>query len=113
MTYVITSPCVDVKDGECTNVCPVDCIYEGGRTFYIHPDECISCGLCESICPVDAIRKIAFVEPEEEKFVTANLEYFSDAVTGLGMAGGWNEQTTTTLDHPVIAAMPAQNTRNS
>ncbi|MFT6557641.1 ferredoxin family protein [Sneathiella sp.] len=108
MTYVITGPCVDVKDGECTNVCPVDCIYEGGRMFYIHPDECVACGLCESVCPVDAIRKIAFVEPEEEKFLVANAEYFSSAVTNLGQPGGWKEATTTTLDHPIIAKMPVQ-----
>ena len=35
MTFVIAAPCIDVKDGACTDVCPVDCIYEGGRMFYI------------------------------------------------------------------------------
>ena len=39
MTFVITAPCIDVKDGECTAVCPVDCIYQGGRMYYIQPDE--------------------------------------------------------------------------
>jgi NAD-dependent dihydropyrimidine dehydrogenase PreA subunit len=33
MAYVITDPCIDVKDGDCTTACPVDCIYEGGRMF--------------------------------------------------------------------------------
>ena len=28
MTYIITEPCVDVKDKACVEVCPVDCIYE-------------------------------------------------------------------------------------
>jgi hypothetical protein len=42
MAYVITAPCIDVKDGSCTAACPVDCIYEGARMFYIHPDECIN-----------------------------------------------------------------------
>src|SRR5687768_5162494 len=55
MAYIITEPCIDIKDGDCTAACPVDCIYEGGRMFYIQPDECINCGLCLSICPVDAI----------------------------------------------------------
>ena len=27
MTYVITQPCVGVKDGSCVDVCPVDCIH--------------------------------------------------------------------------------------
>ena len=27
MAYVITEPCVDVKDASCVDVCPVDCIY--------------------------------------------------------------------------------------
>jgi NAD-dependent dihydropyrimidine dehydrogenase PreA subunit len=27
MTFVITEPCIDVKDRSCVDVCPVDCIY--------------------------------------------------------------------------------------
>ena len=45
MTYIIAEPCVDVKDGACVDVCPVDCIYgldiEEDRMLYISPDECI------------------------------------------------------------------------
>ena len=49
MTYVITQPCIDVKDGSCVDVCPVDCIhpaegesdYDEHRMLYINPDECI------------------------------------------------------------------------
>ena len=55
MPYVITDACIDVKDKTCLDACPVDCIYEGGRTLYIQPDECIDCGLCETVCPVAAI----------------------------------------------------------
>ena len=55
MTYVIAQPCVDVKDKACIEECPVDCIYEGERTLYIHPDECVDCGACEPVCPVEAI----------------------------------------------------------
>ena len=40
MTYVITEPCIDVKDKSRIEECPVDCIYEGDRMLYIHPDEC-------------------------------------------------------------------------
>ena len=55
MTFVVTSTCIDVKDGVCQKVCPVECIYEGGRMMYIQPDECINCGICVSVCPVQAI----------------------------------------------------------
>ena len=27
MAYIITEPCVGVKDAACVDVCPVDCIY--------------------------------------------------------------------------------------
>src|SRR5450631_841301 len=55
MTYVIAQPCVDVKDKGCVAACPVDCIYEGPRSMYIHPEECIDCGACEPACPTQAI----------------------------------------------------------
>ena len=55
MTYTIAEPCVDVKDKACIEECPVDCIYEGARMLYIHPDECVDCGACEPVCPVEAI----------------------------------------------------------
>ena len=106
MTLIIKGECIDVKDGDCTEVCPVDCIYEGGRMFYIHPIECIECGLCESICPVDAIRYDDEVSPGEAHFVAINKEYFEDSVTGLGSPGGWNVKNTTRLDHPLVAAAP-------
>lgn len=74
--------------------------------FYIHPVECIECGLCESICPVDAIRYADEVEPDDEIYVQINREYFEDSVSGLGEPGGWNESTTTNVDHPLIAELP-------
>ena len=55
VTYVIAQPCVDLKDRACVDECPVDCIYEGKRMLYIHPDECVDCGACEPVCPVEAI----------------------------------------------------------
>ena len=55
MTYIIAQPCVDVLDRACVEECPVDCIYEGKRMLYIHPDECVDCGACEPVCPVEAI----------------------------------------------------------
>src|SRR5712692_813743 len=63
MTYVITQPCIGVKDASCVDVCPVDCIhpttgeagFEEAEMLYINPDECIDCGACEPACPVTAI----------------------------------------------------------
>ena len=55
MAYVIAQPCVDYLDRACVEECPVDCIYEGDRMLYIHPDECVDCGACEPACPVEAI----------------------------------------------------------
>ncbi len=55
MAYVIAEPCIDVLDRACVEECPVDCIYEGARALYIHPDECVDCGACEPVCPVEAI----------------------------------------------------------
>ena len=78
MTYVIAQPCVDLKDRACVDECPVDCIYEGKRMLYIHPDECVDCGACEPVCPVEAI----FYEddtPEEWKgYYDANVHFFDD-----------------------------------
>ena len=70
MTYVITEPCIGVKDASCVDVCPVDCIHatEDDTMFFIDPAECIDCGACEPECPVTAIF------PEED--VPANLKQF-------------------------------------
>ena len=63
MAYIIAEPCVNVKDGACVDVCPVDCIhprkdepdYDQQNQLYINPDECIDCGACEPVCPVAAV----------------------------------------------------------
>ncbi|GAA3677516.1 ferredoxin family protein [Lentzea roselyniae] len=41
MAYVMAQPCVDVMDKACTQECPVDCVYEGDRLLFIHPEECV------------------------------------------------------------------------
>lgn len=105
MTYVIAQPCVDLKDRACVDECPVDCIYEGKRMLYIHPDECVDCGACEPVCPVEAI----FYEddtPEQWKdYYTANVGFFED----LGSPGGAAKMGEIDKDHPFIAALEPQN----
>ena len=107
MTYVIAQPCVDLKDRACVDECPVDCIYEGKRMLYIHPDECVDCGACEPVCPVEAI----FYEddtPEQWKdYYDANVHFFDD----LGSPGGAAKMGEIDKDHPLVAALPAAGAR--
>ncbi|MGQ0677698.1 MAG: ferredoxin [Rhodospirillales bacterium] len=106
MAYVITETCVDVKDGACVKVCPVDCIYEGGRMFYIQPEECINCGVCLSVCPVRAIYGDIDVPPGQRHFIAANAGFFGPEVTGWGAPGGAGPRFATAKDDPSVAAMP-------
>lgn len=76
MIYVITEPCIGVKDASCVEVCPVDCIYEGDDMYYIHPDECIGCSACDAVCPVEAIYDEDSVPEEWEHFIDINREFF-------------------------------------
>jgi len=108
MPLIITSACIDVKDGICTTSCPVDCIYEGERMYYIHPTECIECGMCESICPVDAIRYDDEATGAEAKFVRINAEAFHDASGEIDEPGGWYKGSTPIKDHPEVAAHEAR-----
>ncbi|QCK84516.1 ferredoxin family protein [Phreatobacter aquaticus] len=108
MPFVITDACIDVKDRGCLDACPVDCIYEGGRTLYIHPDECIDCGLCETVCPVAAIHADDRLPEELTMWVEVNRAYFGPEVTGLGSPRGADAKTTRAVDHPVVAAWPAR-----
>ena len=75
MTYIIVSPCVDLKDASCVDVCPVDCIYEGDRMYYINPEECIDCAACEPVCPVTAIFAEDSVPDDEKEYIAINYDY--------------------------------------
>lgn len=78
MAYVITEPCIDVKDGSCVVVCPVDCIVarEEDRQFFIDPEVCVDCDVCVSVCPVDAIYREDEVPEEWAHFAQVNRDYF-------------------------------------
>ena len=105
MALVITSACIDVKDGICTTSCPVDCIYEGRRMYYIHPTECIECGMCESICPVDAIRYADEVEAAELPFIGLNEDAFRNSDGEIVEPGGWSKGVTPVPDPPNLAVL--------
>ena len=79
MTYVIAQPCVDVMDRACVEECPVDCIYEGKRMLYIHPDEWV-------------------------EYTDANVDWFDE----LGSPGGAAKLGPQDFDVKFIAALPPQ-----
>ena len=106
MTHVITAACIDAKDGACVKCCPVDCIYEGVRTFYIHPDECIDCGVCVSVCPTEAIFEDARLPAGMGDFLAVNREFFGAQVSGLGAPGGACDAGRSACDHPKVSNWP-------
>ncbi len=112
MTYVIGSPCIDVMDRSCVDECPVDCIYEGERTLYIQPDECIDCGACEPVCPVEAIYYEDDLPPELHSYLDDNARFFDTVLPGreapLGSPGGAEKIGHLGVDTPLVAEVPPQ-----
>lgn len=101
--YVITAACVDIKDKSCVRECPVDCIYEGDRQMYIHPDECIDCGACEPVCPVEAVLHDSNLSPEQEWSKHAAGDLFAS----LGELGGARGHGALNTDDARVSAFPA------
>ena len=112
MTYVIAQPCVDVMDRACVDECPVDCIYEGGRSLYIQPDECVDCGACEPVCPVQAIFYEDDLPGEWAPYLADNEAFFSWPLPGrekaLGSPGGAAKLGALGVDTPLVAGVPRQ-----
>lgn len=110
MTYVITSACVDVKHKACQQECPVDCIYEGDRSMYINPNECVDCGACRLLCEVDAIYYEADLPETEGKFLADNAAFFAETLPGhdkpLGTPGGAIDFGPVGVDTPMVAELP-------
>ncbi len=77
MTHTITTLCT--REGDCVEVCPVDCIIPGPKgdpkwnLFYIDPDTCIDCGACVPVCPPEAIFPEEDVPEEHETADYSNL----------------------------------------
>ena len=104
MTYVIALPCVDLKDKACIEECPVDCIYEGDRMLYIHPDECVDCGACEPVCPTEAIFYEDDLPADMAQYKALNAEFFAT----LGSPGGASKLGATSNDPAAVVALPPQ-----
>ena len=78
MPYVITEPCIGVKDASCVDVCPVDCIHttDDAPQYYINPDQCIDCAACETACPVTAIFHEYDVPEQWTQYTQINADFF-------------------------------------
>jgi NAD-dependent dihydropyrimidine dehydrogenase PreA subunit len=110
VTYVIAEPCIDVLDRSCVEECPVDCIYEGARALYIHPDECVDCGACEPVCPVEAIYYEDDVPEQWSSFTADNAAFFTEALPGASAAldspGGAAKIGRVGTDTPLVTGYP-------
>jgi ferredoxin len=84
MAYVITQPCIGVKDTACVSVCPVDCIHPTPQEpdfateemLYIDPSNCIDCHMCIDECPVRAIFADVDVPAEWAEFIERNAAHY-------------------------------------
>ena len=114
MTYVVTAACIDVLDRSCIDECPVDCIYEGERKMYVHPQECIDCGACEPVCPVDAIVWERRVLTSERAHIDDNVRFFTEVLDGreepLGDPGGAYNVGRVGVDTEMVRLLPSQPT---
>ena len=109
---MIGQPCVDVMDRACVDECPVDCIYEGARTLYIHPDECVDCGACEPVCPVETIYYEDDVPDTLVPYLADNALFFTATLNGrdtpLGSPGGAAKLGPIPVDTPLVTGLPPQ-----
>lgn len=110
MTYVIAQPCIDIANRAGVDECSVDCIYEGQRALYIHPDECVDCGACEPLCPVEASYHEDDVPQQWEPFTTDDVEFFTEVLPGtevpLGSPGGAAKLGRLGVDTPLVTGWP-------
>ena len=94
-SYVITDPCIGVKDGTCVEVCPVDCIESSDDEdqYYIDPALCIACEQCVLVCPVDAIYLEHEVPEAWKASIERNRSFFLEAKQDtLAVSLEWAEQ---------------------
>ena len=91
MAYVITKPCVGVKDTACVVACPVDVIhptkdeaeFKAADQLFIDAENCIDCNLCVDECPVQAIYRDTDVPLDWQEFIATNAAYFTPAKASL------------------------------
>ncbi|WP_269500214.1 ferredoxin [Castellaniella sp. S9] len=110
MPHIITEACIDCIHKECVKECPVDCIYEGVRSLYIQPDECIDCGACVPACPEDAIFFDEDVPDNLREYIADNTRFFSEILDGktepLGSPGAAAPIGSYGSDTKLVAGLP-------
>lgn len=72
MAYVVTEPCIGVKDKACMGQCPTECFHEDDKQLYIDPDACVDCAACEPECPVEAIFHDTEVPAKWKDYIALN-----------------------------------------
>lgn len=77
-TYVITEPCVGVKDATCLEVCPEDCIESADdeNQYFVDPTICIACEQCKLVCPVEAIFLDVEVPGYFQSYIAKNADFY-------------------------------------
>jgi NAD-dependent dihydropyrimidine dehydrogenase PreA subunit len=110
MTYVIAEACIDCIHRSCVKECPVDCIYEGARSLYIQPDECINCGACVPVCPEEAIYYEDDLPESSRRHLKDNDDFFTQTLPGrsepLHSPGAATPIGRLGVDTPLVAAFP-------
>jgi len=78
LSFVITEPCIGVKDASCLEVCPVRCITttDAEDMYYIEAEVCINCTYCEPVCPVNAIYDEFKMPADQRPFLKKSRDYY-------------------------------------
>jgi Fe-S-cluster-containing hydrogenase component 2 len=108
MPHVIAEACIDCVHRLCTKECPVDCIYEGDRSLYIQPDECIDCSACVPVCPEEAIFHEDDLPEPLLRHRKDNGDFFALVLPGraepVGSPGGAKRAGRVGFDTPLVAS---------
>ena len=88
----------------------MDSMYEGARSLYINPDECVDCGACKPACRVGAIYYETDLPEDELQHLADNAAFFHETLPGrdrpLGSPGGAAHIGPLGVDTPLVAALP-------
>ena len=110
MTCVIAEPRIDIVDRAWVEECPVDCIYQGARALYIHPDECVDCGACEPVRHGGGVllrgRRASGLVDVHADNAGFFIEPLPGAAAASGSPGGAARRGRVGVDSPLVAGHP-------